>query len=87
MNLMYAALNNVMSKNPKINVKIKQLQQKIKDEHIKFTDNFKKMRGLIYFDHTKVQKMVEDKIYPEIKIPSLFNTFIYSKEVPSTSTL
>ena len=50
MNLMYAALNNVMSKNPKINVKIKQLQQKIKDEHIKFTDNFKKMRGLIYFD-------------------------------------
>ena len=30
--------------------------------------NYGKMltRGLIYFDHTKVQKMVEDKIYPDI---------------------
>ena len=30
--------------------------------------NYGKMltRGLIYFDHTKVQKMVEDKIYPNI---------------------
>lgn len=49
MNLMYAALNDVMFKNEKVNIKVNDLKKFIKDKNIKFTTSYTKIGDILYY--------------------------------------
>jgi hypothetical protein len=51
MNLMYAAQNNIITNNPKINVKIENLMKLIEDKNLRFTSKYSKLGDVFYYEN------------------------------------